>query len=263
MLLEFEVFEEEIDKTIYGNTKSKLLNKIATSPDRYIGLFRTTSPKMKLMQNLTQSHEISFGDFVENIITMYFGLFYKNLPKKANYKNELILFDQLFIYENTIYMIEQKIRDDHDSTKKRGQFVNFVKKIKYLQQEYPTNKISASMWFVDNSLMKNKRYYLNMMETEKAKLQVELNLFYGDELFIYLDQMSIWDEMITYLFEWKQKVDNDIDLNFEKDWEETKKEIYEFVSKGNWEKLLNNNKVVDQIFPILFPTERFKEIYYD
>ena len=160
-------------------------------------------------------------------------------------------------------MIEQKIRDDHDSTKKRGQFVNFVKKIKYLQQEYPTNKISASMWFVDNSLMKNKRYYLNMMETEKAKLQVELNLFYGDELFIYLDQMSIWDEMITYLFEWKQKVDNDIDLNFEKDWEETKKEIYEFVSKGNWEKLLNNNKVVDQIFPILFPTERFKEIYYD
>lgn len=97
MLLEFEVFEEEIDKTIYGNTKSKLLNKIATSPDRYIGLFRTTSPKMKLMQNLTQSHEISFGDFVENIITMYFGLFYKNLPKKANYKNELILFDQLFM----------------------------------------------------------------------------------------------------------------------------------------------------------------------
>lgn len=160
-------------------------------------------------------------------------------------------------------MIEQKIRDDHDSTKKRGQFVNFVKKIKYLKQEYPTNKISASMWFVDNSLMKNKRYYLNMMETEKAKLQVELNLFYGDELFIYLDQMSIWDEMITYLFEWKQKVDNDIDLNFEKDWEETKKEIYEFVSKENWGKLVNNNKVVDQIFPILFPTKRFKEIYYD
>ena len=63
-------------------------------------------------------------------------------------------------------MIEQKIRDDHDSTKKRGQFVNFVKKIKYLKQEYPTNKISASMWFVDNSLMKNKRYYLNMMETK-------------------------------------------------------------------------------------------------
>ena len=29
-------------------------------------------------------------------------------------------FDQLFIDNDTIYMIEQKMRDDHDSAKKRG-----------------------------------------------------------------------------------------------------------------------------------------------
>ncbi|MEG0994672.1 MAG: restriction endonuclease, partial [Bacilli bacterium] len=88
MLLDYDVFEDELEKTIYKNSRSYLLKKIAENPNRYVGLFRTTSPKMKLMQNITQSHEISFGDFVENIITIYLGNFYTNLPKSAKYNNE-------------------------------------------------------------------------------------------------------------------------------------------------------------------------------
>ena len=57
-------------------------------------------------------------------------------------------------------MIEQKMRDDHDSTKKRGQFENFLKKVSYLKEKFPNKEIEAGMWFVDNSLVKNKKYYL-------------------------------------------------------------------------------------------------------
>ncbi|MEG2322318.1 MAG: restriction endonuclease [Bacilli bacterium] len=234
MLIEYDVFEDELEKIIYRDAKSDLINKLAKSPDRYVELFRTTSPKLKLMQNITQSHEISFGDFVENIITMYLGVFYENLPKRAKYNKEDIMFDQLFLFENKVYMIEQKIRDDHDSTKKRGQFSNFISKINYLKENYPDKKIVALMWFVDDSLKKNRRYYLNMISSYKSNDNISLNIFYGNELFNYLDKIIIWDEMVKYLQQWKELETNNIELNFEDDWKETKKEIIQNVSKKNW-----------------------------
>ena len=54
--------------------------------------------------------------------------------------------------------------------------------------------------------------------------------------------------------------DNKIELNFEKDWEETKTELLEYVPKKNWKKLMKNQVVVDKILPILFPTAKYKEI---
>ena len=120
--IEYNEFVNQLEKTVYKNAKADLLNKVASNPDRYVGIFRPTSPEIKLIQNITQSHEISFGDFVEDIITQYLGIFYQNMEKRNLYNGEVILFDQLFKYDGKIFMLEQKMRDDHDSTKKRGQF---------------------------------------------------------------------------------------------------------------------------------------------
>ena len=54
--------------------------------------------------------------------------------------------------------------------------------------------------------------------------------------------------------------ENKIKLNFEENWEETKKELKENVSKNSWKKIINNKQVIEEIFPILFPTEKYKEI---
>lgn len=258
-LITFENFEDLLVKTVYKDAKSDLLNKVASNPDRYIGIFRPTSPRVKLIQNITQSHEISFGDFIEDVITTYLGNYYTNLNKRAYYKNEEILFDQLFEYNNKIFMIEQKMRDDHDSTKKRGQFENFVKKIEYLLETYPDKDIEAGMWFVDNSLTKNKRYYQSKMN-EYNNPRIKLHLFYGDEFTNYLYKQTIWDEMTEYLIRWKMRDDDAIELNFENDWENVKSELLEKVSVRNWKKIINNKDVVSQILPILFPTGKYKEI---
>ncbi len=257
--IEYNTFVKELEKTVYKNAKSDLLNKVASNPDRYVGIFRPTSPEIKLIQNITQSHEISFGDFVEDIITQYLGMFYKNMEKRNYYNGEVILFDQLFEYDGKIFMLEQKMRDDHDSTKKRGQFENFMKKVKYLHETYPNKYIVAGMWFVDPSLTKNKNYYKQMMNDNVANNH-ELNLFYGNEFMNYLDKISVWDEMLDYLVKWKQSEDNKIILNFEEDWQETKDELIKNVSKQSWRKILSNKEVVEQILPILFPTGKYKEI---
>ncbi|MEG1732660.1 MAG: hypothetical protein RR252_05875, partial [Longicatena sp.] len=188
--------------------------------------------------------EISFGDFIEDIMTQYLGKYYTNLDKLAIYNNEKILFDQLFIYDEKIYMIEQKMRDDHDSTKKRGQLENFIKKVNYLKETYPNNKIVAGMWFVDPSLFKNKNYYQSQMNKINID-NVEMNLFYGDEFTTMLDKISVWDEITEYLVKWKQSDDNKIELNFELDWKETKKELLENVLKKNWKKLISNEMIMN------------------
>lgn len=257
--IEYNEFVEQLEKTVYKKAKADLLNKVASNPDRYVGIFRPTSPEIKLIQNITQSHEISFGDFVEDIITQYLGIFYKNIEKRNFYNGEVILFDQLFEYDGKIFMLEQKMRDDHDSTKKRGQFENFVKKVNFLHETYPNKFIVAGMWFVDPSLTKNKNYYKQMME-ENRDSNHELHLFYGNEFMNYLDKISVWDELLDYLVRWKKSDENKIVLNFEENWVETRKEILENVSKSNWIKLLRNDDVKREIFPILFPTKKYKEI---
>ena len=66
--------------------------------------------------------------------------------------------------------------------------------------------------------------------------------------------------MTEYLFAWKLSEENKIELNFEEDWEETKKELKENVSKNSWKKVVNNKQIVEEILPILFPTGKYKEI---
>jgi len=66
-MLNYDVFKTILNKRIFGGDKLDLFKKISESPQRYIGLFRPTKPKAKLFQNLLQSHEIKFGDALENI----------------------------------------------------------------------------------------------------------------------------------------------------------------------------------------------------
>ncbi len=71
------------------------------------------------MQNLLQSHEIRFGDAFEKLIEEYliennFTILDNNFTDSAG--NRLNV-DQFFKKNNHYYFIEQKVRDDHDSTK--------------------------------------------------------------------------------------------------------------------------------------------------
>lgn len=67
----------------------EILKTVLENPKRYIGLFRITNAKTKLIQNLTQSCEIKFGDFLEEILTSYIAeMNYENLDKNIGFDNE-------------------------------------------------------------------------------------------------------------------------------------------------------------------------------
>ncbi|PAK21226.1 hypothetical protein CJJ23_03040 [Mycoplasmopsis agassizii] len=100
-----------------------LLKNIIDNPYRYSGLFWYSNSVTKMMQNITQSIEIKFGDFLEDIVREYFSrMGYENLNNKLMIKDnkDKLLIDQFFKSNDTLFVIEMKIRDDHDSTKKRS-----------------------------------------------------------------------------------------------------------------------------------------------
>ncbi|TQR29050.1 restriction endonuclease [Campylobacter sp. MIT 99-7217] len=212
--MKYELFEKKLnDRVFTQDLNYEILLTVLKNPKRYIGLFRITNAKTKLIQNLTQSCEIKFGNFIEDILSEYINsMNYESLDKNIGLDEEgnKLSADQVFKDQSQVYLIEQKIRDDHDSTKKRGQYANLIKKIRLLKQKFPSQKIKACMWFCDDSLKKNKKYYEEQI-SNNTDLQVEISIFYGKDLFeILFKRMDIWQELISHLRTNKEKRSKEI-----------------------------------------------------
>ena len=216
MILSYEHFIDKLNEHICQNSALcyELLVKVINDPNRYTGIFRVSNTKTKLIQNVTQSREIRFGDFLEDIVTDYIGAMgpYTNLDKnigKGEDGKDLNA-DQVFMAGDTVYLIEQKVRDDHDSSKKRGQYENFQKKMYLLRAKYPDKRLDASMWFIDDSLVKHKTYYLGRAAEETIE-NAEIHIFYGETLFEELfGRMDVWDEIVGYLQKNKRERSDEI-----------------------------------------------------
>jgi len=256
MILQYDYFKDSFNSKLFEDSYSDLLRKIAENPERYIGLFRPTKPKTKLIQNITQSHEIRFGDALEFIIERYFeasGFILHEKRFRTDDGTELSI-DQLFSKGDKLYMIEQKVRDDHDSTKKVGQFDNFENKYFALTQRHDDFEIIPIMWFIDDSLVKNKRYYLDRMNSMANDYKCEPKLFYGNSMFLEIDDFeeAIWDEMLDYLEKWKDTLPDMPEINFDSNAKIVFEEIKD-LPPIIYRKLLNNDDILKQIFPIIFP----------
>ncbi|UJG41680.1 MAG: restriction endonuclease [Candidatus Heimdallarchaeum aukensis] len=251
--LPYEVFKRILTKTIFQNAKISLLEKVAKYPSRYTGLFRPTKPKLKLIQNITQSNEILFGDAFEIIINEYLNrLGFSPIKKNYSYNGNDLMFDQIVGKENTIIYIEQKIRDDHDSTKKRGQIENFEKKGELLLKLYPDFKITGIMYFIDPNLKKNRRYYMQELQRISTQFNFETHLFYGKEFFEWIGKDEIWLEITSYLSKWKEEIPDFPTINFDENPEESFEEI-KHLQPNLLIKLLRNDAICKEIFPELFP----------
>ena len=255
----YEDFAEELNAKINSDDSFyyELLITVIKNPKRYTGIFRVSNAKTKLIQNVTQSREIKFGDFMEDIITWYISeMGYENLDK--NISSELQA-DQLFRKDNVIYLIEQKIRDDHDSTKKRGQYDNFSKKYSLLREQYPDFEVNAIMWFIDDSLKKNRKYYLDRaaLETDKS---INISVVYGGELLTdILDRSDVWEELCNHLSRNKHDRSNEVISipDFDTSPEILKALIrLRMEQKNLYAKLVSSRPEYIQLRDELFPTGR-------
>ena len=233
----------------------------------HIGLFRPTKPQAKILQNLLQSHEIRFGDAFENVIEEYLRL--KDceiLPKRFTAENcDVLNIDQCFKKCNKVYFIEQKVRDDHDSTKKRGQIENFEKKLNVMLAQYPENNLVGIFYFIDPDLVKNRSFYTAELTKMTADYGVETQIFYGKPLFDYLGYSDIWLEILQYLEQWRKEIPDLPEINFDLNAQHTFEEIKD-LKPPVFRKLLEHDEIFNEIILTLFPektTLRFLLNYFE
>lgn len=244
--MNYEKFCKILTNHIFENEKKDMLRKIADNPERFIGLFRPTKPGTKVLQYLLQSHEIRMGDAIEeNIEEILKSLGFKILTKSiVNERDEKLELDQYFTDGRIYYFIEQKVRDDHDSTKKRGQISNFETKLDILHKKHGSC-LYGIMYFIDPDFSKNKKYYLQELKRLEEFYDVKLSLFYGSELFDYLQHPEIWNNVLLWLRKWKDSLPDLPDINFDNTPNESFEEIKDLELRS-WKKILENEKLWEE-----------------
>lgn len=255
--MQYEKFKNTFNETIFEESKAALIEKIAKYPNRYIGLFRPTKPKAKILQNLLQSHEIRFGEAFETIIEKYLREFGCEILEKrfVNSDGDKLNLDQCFRGDDKVYFIEQKMRDDHDSTKKRGQIANFEKKLSEMVDKYNESKLVGIFYFIDPDLQKNKNYYQSELVKMSRDYGVELHLFYGKELFDFLNHGNTWQEILRHLEQWKSEIPDFPETNFDMDAENSFEEIKN-LSPSLYRRIFQDDTIFNKIILTLFPEKK-------
>ncbi|OQX98671.1 MAG: restriction endonuclease [Bacteroidetes bacterium 4572_128] len=254
--MKYNEFKNILNVTIFEKSKLDLITKVAKYSNRYIGLFRPTKPKAKILQNLLQSNEIRFGDAFEKIIEKYLIESGYNIlqNKMVDINGNKLNIDHFFKKEESYYFVEQKIRDDHDSSKKRGQINNFEKKLNLIIEKFGDDNLIGFFYFIDPNLTKNKNYY----DTELLSMQNDYGLklinCYGKEFFEELKIPQKWDEIIEHLKKWKSELPELPEINFDKNAENTFNEIKD-LSPNIYRKLFSNDEIFKQIVKTLFPQD--------
>jgi len=254
----YKEFADFLNETIFGKSKLELLTKISKNPNRFIGIFRPTKPKGKILQNLLQSHEIRFGSAIETIITNYLKLFGAELfPNKYKLPNgKTIDVDLCFKYRNKIYVVEMKIRDDHDSTKIIGQVQNFELKIDTLLSIHKNEKSVIGVFFnVDPGMTKNLPFYKDELLKIEEKLGTNTEICYGVEFFRLLNLENVWSEICEYLIKWKESIPELPEVNFDDNPKESFEEIKD-LSPTIFMKLFENEQLFEEIILTLFPQKK-------
>lgn len=254
--MQYKKFKDILNHKIFEESKADLIKKFADHPERYIGLFRPTKPKGKIIQNLTQSQEIKFGDAFEIILEEYFKASnFFGLPKIFRREGrKSYALDQLFMKDKRIIFIEQKVRDDHDSTKKRGQVDNFIRKIEILEEEYPKTIIIAFFYFLDPSLKKNQKYYKEKVKEIKKDYDMECYLFYGSELLEFF-KIDVWKEILNHLKRWKDEIPEMPEINFDIDVNNNFEKIKD-VEPNKFLKILKNDTIFNDMILTISPEKK-------
>jgi len=224
MRFSYEVFSQILDRHLQEEQTERILEALADSPQRFTGIFRPSTPREKLIQYVVQSREIRFGDAFEEIIdTILRESGYTPLSKTLKSEgSRKLACDLLFKSPDgfSVLLVEQKMRDDHDSSKREGQFANFKLKIEAVRERYEDSNLHAVMYFVDPNQKKNQSYYTDKCNAVAASLNqspsrsMTLSILYGEEFFSYiathLSQLCVdWVTLTEWLRQWRNTVRSD------------------------------------------------------
>lgn len=281
--MEQERFDKLLDEVIQPNNMIPyIIQKMVEKPELLTGFKKINTFALRMYASFGQANNIKFGTILEN----YFQSYLKDLGWELltrdytltkdeinEYKNDSdkVNIDIVAKYNNTIIFIEQKILDNHDSTKKIGQLRNFQEKASVLHREHPNNDIYGFEWFIDDSQHKNgpgwekhNKKYVKTHSYYKDRLYV----VYGNQLEQKLNEITKinHDGMLksfeTCIKNWHLSHKKLLpENNFDKYPMDVLDELKKYTFNKTY-KMFSNSDLEEQIHPILFPNKQVYKAYY-
>ncbi|MCS7245783.1 MAG: hypothetical protein RMJ38_06630 [candidate division WOR-3 bacterium] len=235
-----------LNEAIFSKDKYELLRRIVDNPERFTGLLRPTKPYGKVIQFLLQSHEIKFGGALQKVIGHAIEQLGYNVEMEKEYElnNEPLVIDMIISRDRTI-IVEMKIRDDHDSTKKRGQISNFEKKIEAFIRHSPETKVESVLYFVDPTIRKNEAFYRRAFVNISNFYNIDVHLLYGEELFKFLGHTDVWHSIVECLKLWKKTIPDLPNVDYDSDINDSVN-ILRGLSLADWRKLIENDELWEE-----------------
>lgn len=213
--MDYKTFAAILNSHIFHEERLELLHTLVKHPKRFVSLFRPTKPESKLFQHILQAREIKFGDALEEIVGKLLE-WHGYCPQNKRITKDLEC-DHYFLFPSSdrALLIEQKVRDDHDSTKRRGQWNNFEAKVQILHTRHG-DQLTAVLYFVDPFFFKNRNFYQDHVIRLRNALRLqEVHLWYGQELFERLMTPDSWERLIAWLKCWRADLPILPDVNWE------------------------------------------------
>lgn len=249
----YDTYKNILDRHLKINTITEFVKSLVkdnTSFRRYTTVFNLKPFQTRLIDSYYTSISIKLGNALEDVFKEYLTEKGVNfLPRDFVLNKDC---DQIFQYNDTIFLIEQKIRDDHDSSKKIGQMENY--NAKKLAISLKTNNYISCWWFIDPNCSKNKNYYETHLNKEELYYGANIELFLKNKVF-YDDRChNFFKEFITYFEKYCDEFSffnvTDLTINF---YDFTITELY---------RLLQSKRYINQIATIFFNGKiPFQDIY--
>ena len=204
--------------------------ELLSKPDsvkRIINPLISCDIKTKFNNYYTSSNSICYGDALEEILNLFLqdkGV--ELLPRTTVPGKDC---DCLFQFNNMVVLIEVKVRDDHDSSKKNGQINNMNAKLEYLRTIYPN--VIGVMWFIDPAFEKNKCYYEQEIGAD--------NVIYGDGIEIFLSTI-LQDNRCAGLFQYMVDVTKTYNTTYTAEYVDSLNIDYHILSSMQLRNLVRN-----------------------
>jgi len=261
--MQYSKFEQICEETISQEALVDLLRALAKSPFRFVGPFRIARPRTKVSGYLTQRQEIQLGSAIEQVYEVLLEErgFHQLDIELTDGNGRALKADQVARSPaGHIILIEQKLRDDHDSTKRKGQIQNFREKLEALRRQHHQDRILGFFHFEEVAPQKNKSYYgAEIRQIEEEIENTEMHLTYDGELFQRLEIPEAWDELMGHLKRGKNTREGNGLRDFDEDPERSLAEITDALERGSKKGLtpkmllkIFKNEALDEILRDIF-----------
>ena len=81
-------------------------------------------------------------------------------------------------------------------------------------------------------MVKNKNYYIEELDKMTDTYGVDLHLLYGKELFKFFNKLSVWNDLLSWLTQWKESLPELPEINFDNVPRDSFNEIKQLVEKS-------------------------------